>query len=293
MKFCAALYTMTDFSNDTIRFFEALQAIKDCGFDRVMLLSRQGQGPVLTRGHTPDGCLLNLVESDLDLVEGQLMRAGVAPRIVFAAGMTPAETAAADDDRTWLRSICRATEQLGCHHVGHSVGRAEQPGMDTDDKCEQIQCLASLVGDIAAEFPQLQFGADVHYQGTLESVEDCELYLQELTAQNAGILLNMGHLSTCAQPGWELAQKYPDRTPICAWKDHTDDPEGKRPFVSVQLGTGDTPLEKYVEAIKPQLSDRAHVIAVEGLPPDERAPALKKSREYLEDIWDRTQVNGV
>lgn len=290
MKFSAAIYSMTDFGNDKTRFFDALQGVKECGFDRVMLVTRQDQGPVLERGHMPDGCLVNLVESDLDLVEGQLMRAGVSPRIIFAAGIELVQPASMTDNRGWLRQVCRAAEQLGCHYLGHSCGGAPRPGMDTSEKSEQITALAELIEEVASQFPGLNFAADTHYHGILETITDCELYLDELSAQNAGVLVNAGHLSTCGEPGWELAEEYPERTPICAWKDHRDDPENERPFVSVQLGEGDTQLQKYVRVMKPQLSDRAHVIGIENIPSDRRRDVLRASREYLEDLWDKTQV---
>lgn len=290
MKFSAAIYSMTDFSNDKTRFFDALQAIKECGFDRVMLLTRRDRGPILTRGHLPDGCLVNLVESDVDIVEGQLMRAGIAPRVVFAAGIDVQQPPSMHDNRGWLRQICRAAEELGCHYIGHSVGRADRPGMDSSEKSNQIAALAGIIEDVASQFPAINFAADIHYQGVLETIADCELYLDELSTPNAGILVNTGHLTTCDQPGWELAEKYPERTPICAWKDHTEDPEGQRPFLSVQLGEGDTPLQEYVKVMKPQICDRAHVIGIESASPAQRRSVLQQSREYLEDLWDRTQV---
>ncbi len=286
MKFAAGIHSVTEFGNDTIRFSEALAIISDCGFERVMLVSVP-QGPTLSRGQTPNGAFLNLATSDLDLVAGQLRRAGLEIEVVHAAGVNASKPEAMDESIEWLRAICEAGVQLDCRYVGHSCGGAAASGMSTADKQDDIKRLAEIVDTVASEAPDMYFAVDVHCRGIVETVADCEYYLEQLASSNAGILLNTGHLTTCKQPGWELAQNYPDRTPIIGWKDHLPPSEEGRAFDSVELGTGDTPFEKYIEVIKLQTTDRAHCIAFEHVPNDQRKEALRASREYLEDLWDR------
>ncbi len=286
MKFAAGIHSVTDFGNDTIRFSDALAIIAECGFDRVVLVSVPG-GPALRRGETPNGAFLNLATSDLDLVAGQSRRAGLDVEAVHAAGVDAGKHEAMDQSIDWLQAIAEAAAQLGCRYVGHSCGAASASGMSTADKHDEISRLAEIVDEVAATMPELHFAVDVHCHGVVETVADCEYYLEQLSSTNAGILLNTGHMTTCNQPGWELAQNYPDRTPIIGWKDHVPPSKAGRAFDSIQLGTGDTPFEKYIEVIKPQTTDRAHCIAFEHVPDDQRKATLRASREYIEDLWDR------
>lgn len=283
MKLASAIYAVTEFGNDIVPFSQALRDIKECGFDSVMLLSHP-TWPVLKRGEEPKACLLNLTESDWDLVQAEIAEAGLQTATIFDASIAPQEPEdmAANIDR--LRATCAVAAALGCRYVGHSAPGAG-PETALAQKQAPFQRLAEVVDTVAHENPQTQFAVDVHYGGLIASVADCEYYLQQLAASNAGVLLNTGHMTTCRQRGWELAQKYPDRTPIISWKDHTAGP----PKTSVQLGTGDTPFEKYVEVIKPQSAERVHTIGVEleQVPLAQRKAALRESRQYLEEVWDR------
>jgi len=288
MKFAAGILAVTDFAEDVIRFSDALAVIKQCGFDQVMLLSGRDRGPVLRRGVTPDGAFVDLVASDLDVVAGQLQRAGLEPKVVFAAGIDTTTPEMAEVSAKWLLAMSKAAMRLGSRYVGHNCGRAETSGMDVARKQDDIKRLAEVVDEVAGAMPMIHYGVDIHYHGTIESVADCEYYLEQLSCKNAGLLMNMGHLTTCQQPGWELVRNYPDRTPIIAWKDHFAGTDRPRPAASFQLGTADAPFEKYAQVIKPQTTDRAHVISIEGLPEAERVDALRASRLYIEDLWDRT-----
>lgn len=285
MKFAATTLSVTEFGQDTLSFTDALAIIRGCGFDRVMLISRPG-GPILRRGETPNGVMIDLAESDLDIVAGQLQRAGLAAEIVFGAGVNLSTADDIRESRQWLLAMVRAARHLGCRHVGHPCPGARASGMAVADKADDIRRLADLIGSVSSEAPDLHFGVDVHYHAIIESVDDCEYYLEQLPSTNAGILVNTGHLTTAGQPGWELCERHPDRTPIIGWKDHLTGPDLPRPVHSVQLGTGHTPLEKYIRVIKPQVTDRAHCITIEHVPEDQRTSVLSASREYLEDLWD-------
>lgn len=283
MKFAAAIHATTDFGDDRIPFPDALAMVSECGFSDVMLLARRGAGSILRRGETPPGALINLLESDLGIVSGLLQRNGISPRIVFASGINPAEPESAD----WLRQMAEVARRLQCRFVGHNCTAAPAPGMSTSEKAEQITALAALIDSVASDMEDIQFAVDVHYHGLVEMIPDCDFYLEHLRSPNAGLLLNMGHMTTNRQPGWELAEDYPDRTPIIAWKDHFAGTDRERPAQSFQLGTAETPFEKYVEVIKPQVSDRAHVISVEGIEESKRREVLAASHRYMTDLWDR------
>jgi hypothetical protein len=248
-----------------------------------MLLSRRGSGGVMRRGETPQGALVDLIKSDIKLVEGHMQRHGISARIVFASGIDYNDPTTGD----WLREMAEVAKELNCRFVGHSCGGAGAPGMSAGEKAEQIKALAALIDGVATDMDDIYFGVDVHYHGIVESIDDCDIYLENLAAENAGLLLNMGHMTTNELPGWEVAINYPERTPIIAWKDHLAGTDRERPAQSFQLGTADTPFEKYVEAIKPQLTDRAHVISVEGIEEGKRKEVLAASHQYITDLWDR------
>jgi len=288
MKFAAAMLNVAGFGDKSVRFSDALQTISECGFEQVMLLSVRNSGPVLQRGVTPNGALVDLTKSDLDVVAGALERAKLQPKVVFAAGTDPTSSEMMDESVEFLRKVTAAAVELGCRHVGHSCGRAKAPGMSVAEKQDEIKRMAEIADEVASVTPAVRFAVDVHYHGVVESVADCEYYIEQLGSRNAGIGINTGHLTTCGQPGWEVAANFPDRTPIIGWKDHFAGTEGERPAASFQLGTAETPFEKYIEVIKPQTTDRAHVITFEDVPADEKKQALLASRLFMEDLWDRT-----
>jgi len=60
MKFAAAMLNVAGFGDKSVRFSDALQTISECGFEQVMLLSVRNSGPVLQRGVTPNGALVDL-----------------------------------------------------------------------------------------------------------------------------------------------------------------------------------------------------------------------------------------
>ncbi|MCX7597904.1 MAG: TIM barrel protein, partial [Armatimonadetes bacterium] len=171
-------------------------------------------------------------------------------------------------------------------YICHSAGVAAAPGLPVEVKKEGLDRLARVMDTVAGEAADVPVyvAADVHYHGIAESVADCEYLIARLECPNAGPLLNIGHLTTCRQPGWELAQRYPERIRIVGWKDHVlGQPD--MPVYSVELGTGDAPLGQYVAVLRPQQVERRHVIAFEHVPTAERKAALARSLRYMEQLW--------
>ncbi len=285
MRFAAGIISIAGFGEDNHRFDEVLSTIsEDCGFERVMLVSLPA-GPVIRRGVTPAGALLNMVASDHERIGGAVLRAGLEPKIIYAAGVNVENDVMARKSVEWLRGMAHVAVELDCHFLGHGCNRVAASGMSVVAKAEELRRLAEIVNEVAVEFPTVRFAVDAHYHAVVESIDDCDYYIEHLAVSNAGILVNTGHLTTCDQPGWELLEKYPERTPIIGWKDHVPGDE-EQVFRSIELGTGDTPLEKYVAAAKPQTVDRAHCITIEHAPVEERVAALRASREYMENLWE-------
>ncbi|MGD9497573.1 MAG: sugar phosphate isomerase/epimerase family protein [Armatimonadota bacterium] len=287
MNFAAIIHAMTADGQDTLPLPEALATLRACGFDAVMLMSVPGR-PALTAASIPDACLLDLARSDAGLVARICADAGISVAGVYGSGIDPASEDRFDQGIANLRAVCAVAGELGCRHVAHPGGRAPAPGLGPEAKLPLVRRLGRIVDAVASEFAQMCFAVDVHYHGTIESVADCERYLSELNCERAGVLLNTGHMTTCAQPGWELLERHPERVPVIGWKDHRPDPEGKRPFLSVQLGTGETPLGRYLEAACQDDRDRLHVINVENVPIEQKPQALRASLRHMRALCART-----
>lgn len=285
MKFTAGIISIAAFGENDHKFDEVLSTISgECGFERVMLVSVPA-GPVRRRGMTPIGALLNIVDSDHERIGGAVSRAGLEPKVIYAAGVNVESQRAARKSVEWLRGMAQVAVELDCHFLAHGCNRVVEPGMKLSAKENDLLRLTEIVNEVAVEFPTVRFAVDVHYHAVVESVADCEYYIEHLAVSNAGVMVNTGHLTTGGQAGWELLEKYPERTPIIGWKDHVPG-DGEQTYRSVELGTGNTPLEKYAAAAKPQTVDRAHCITVEHAPVEQRVAALRASREYMENLWD-------
>lgn len=287
MKFSAIVHAMTFEGRDSLSLPEACATLRDCGFEGVMLMSIPGR-PAVTAGDIPDACLLDLANSDLDAVKEIVTDAGLKIVGLYCSGIDPSSTESFQASVQALTDGARVARELGCRHLGHGGGRSPSPGLATEAKLPLVQRLARIVDAVADRYEELLFAIDAHYHGVIESVADCERYIDELDSGRGGILLNTGHMTTCGQAGWELIERHPDRVPVIGWKDHRPDPEGKRPFLSLQLGTADTQLGRYLEAARGQDTDRIHVINVESVGMDEKAEALRASLEYMRSLRDRS-----
>ena len=285
MRFSAIIHAMTFEGQDTLSLPQACATLRECGFDSVMLMSIPGRPP-LTAGNIPDACLLDLANSDLDEIRRIVAGEGLEIVGLYCSGVDPSARENANASIEGLRAGARVAAELGCRHLGHGGGRAPSPGLAAETKLGQISLLAEIVGTVAAEFGDLLFAVDAHYHGVVESVADCESYLEELEARNAGILLNTGHMTTCGEAGWEVIERHPEYASVIGWKDHRRDSEGQRPFLSVELGTGEADLVRYVEAVRDRPADRVHVINVESVGMAEKAAALSKSLQYMCSLRD-------
>jgi len=287
VKWYAGLHARSEFGNDTVPFVQALADIAEMGFAGVMLLWMDG-GPVLREGVEATGCFLDLAQCDLRLVRRALDDHGLEAGVVWTA-IDLADDPAASRSVERLRRLRDMALELGCRFICHSAGVAEAPGLPLEAKKEGLDRLARVMDAVAAESVggPVYVAADVHYHGIAESIADCEYLIARLARPNAGPLLNIGHLTTCRQPGWELAERHPDRIRIVGWKDHVlGRPD--MPVYSVELGAGDAPLEKYVAVLRPQQVERRHVIAFEHVPTSERKAALARSLRYMQRLWAQT-----
>jgi len=285
VKFSAIIHAMTFEGQDTLSLPEACATLRDCGFEGVMLMSIPGR-PTLKADDVPDACLLDLANSDLDAVRVIVDDAGLEIVGLYCSGIDPSSAEGFQASVQSLTDGARVARELGCHHLGHGGGRSPSPGLATDAKLPLVQRLAQIVDAVATEFEEMLFAVDAHYHGVIESVADCERYIGELETDRGGILLNTGHMTTCRQDGWTLIEQYPERVPVIGWKDHVPDPDARKPFLSIELGAGDTRLERYVQAARGQDVDRVHVINVESVGMQEKPEALRASLEHMRSLRD-------
>lgn len=287
MKWYAGLHARSEFGGDTVPFRQALADVAEMGFAGVMMLWMDG-GPVLKHGTEPGGCFLDLAQCDLGLIRRALDDHGLEAGVIWTA-IDLSDDAAADRAIERLRRLRDMALELGCQFICHSAGVAPAPGLPVVAKKEGLDRLARVMETAAAEAAHVPVyvAADVHYHGIAESVADCEYLISRLKCANAGPLLNVGHLTTCRQAGWELAQRYPERIRVVGWKDHVVG-RPDMPVYSVELGTGDAPLERYVSVLRPQQVERRHVIAFEHVPTAERKAALARSLQYMQRLWQTT-----
>ncbi|MGM0492593.1 MAG: sugar phosphate isomerase/epimerase family protein [Armatimonadota bacterium] len=285
MKFSAIIHAMTFEGEDSLSLPEACATLRECGFEGVMLMSIPGR-PALQADDIPDACLLDLANSDLDAVKRIVADAGLEIVGLYCSGIDPSSAEGFQASVQSLVDGARVASELGCSHLGHGGGRSPSPGLATEAKLPLVQRLAQIVDAVAIEFPDLRLAVDAHYHGVIESVADCEQYIDELDSERAGILLNTGHMTTCGEHGWELIEQQPERVPIIGWKDHMPAPDARKPFLSVELGTGDTGLDRYVEAARGQGVERVHIINVESVMMDKKAAALRASLEYMRSLWN-------
>lgn len=287
MRFTASIHAFTDFSNDVVPFHEALRRIRAAGYEDVMLLSLPGR-PSLQKGDRPDCSLLDHSGSDPEAVAEALREAGLRLGVLFGAWMDLSSEEAAQRSADTLSALADVAVALSCRFFGHSVGAVPEPGMPTQAKQEQILRLARVMDTLGERYrDKLYISADVHWHGIVETVADCEFLIAHLTTPNTGPLLNIGHMTTCGQAGWELLERHPERVRFIAWKDHSLAPDRPHPVTSVELGTADSPFERYIPVVKAQADiERVHSIAVETTPLEEKAEAMRRSLQYIMGLWD-------
>ncbi|NUQ01622.1 MAG: sugar phosphate isomerase/epimerase, partial [Armatimonadetes bacterium] len=158
-----------------------------------------------------------------------------------------------------------------------------------------LQRMAAVMSQaLATAPPGLKLAVDLHIGAVVETVADAERLFALTDDPRAGLTLNIGHLTTGEQPGWELIERHPERLHVIAWKDHLRQPPADWPHRvwSVEVGTGDSPFGRYLEALQRTPVVAEHLITFENVPLAEKAAALRRSREYLEGLWHEVTASG-
>ena len=269
-------------------FEKTLETIKVLGFDSILLLTARDTERVSVAG-TSSSPFPNVLDSDPGHVRKAVRNAGLEIGAVHFSGKIDIETDEGIEPTVEaLKAYAACTVALGCKCLTHPVPTCGRSGVPTAEKAVEIRRLAMCMNTVAEAFVEhgLQIGVDIHYRAWVEGLDDCRLLLDSMPCSNAGIILNIGHMTTAQSYGWLLVDEYPGRIPVVGFKDHSLAKDRSQPMLSIELGTGHSPFERYIKAFKRQPAERVYLINCEHVPDSERIAVLQRSREYLTRLWN-------
>ena len=268
-------------------FESGLAELRKTGFDSVCLISSPGNPPVSPDGTCPE-LFPDLSRSDPAHVHKALADSGLILEAVYVGGIDVADEAVARSAAQYLTEAGAMTLGLGCDRMIHGGGVCGRTRVPTADKETEIKRLADCMSAAAeAHAGQgLKIGVDVHYRAWVEGLDDCRLLLDRVTTPNAGLCLNIGHLTTVEAYGWLLVREYPDQIPCVGWKDHSLAPDRPRPMHSIELGKGHSPFVLYVREFQAHPAKRVHMINCEHVAEAERSAVLTRSLVYLRRLFE-------
>jgi sugar phosphate isomerase/epimerase len=268
-------------------FESGLAKLREIGFDSVCLIGRPGNPPVGPDGTCPE-LYPDLGRSDPAHVHKALQNSGLALDAVYVGGIDVKDDAAARNAAQHLTEAGAMTLALGCNCMIHGGGTCGRTRVPTADKETEIKRLAGCMSAAAEAYAgrRLKVGVDVHYRSWVEGLDDCRLLLDTVTTPNAGLCLNIGHLTTVEAYGWLLVQEYPNRMHYVGWKDHSLAPDRPRPMYSVELGKGHSPLALYVRELRAHPAKRVHMINCEDVLDADRPAVLARSLAYLRRLFE-------
>jgi len=272
-------------------FEKTLAVIKELGFDSILLLTKRGAATVSADGTCPDA-FPDVLASDPAHVRKAMENSGLKIGALHFNGQIEITS---DDgvERTTaaLREYADCAVSLGCRNLTMPVPGCGGSHVPTEKKTAEIKRLGACMNAVAEEYAGkgLTVSVDVHHSAWVEGVEDCRLLVDSMPAENAGILLNIGHMTTTQAYGWLLVDEYPRRIPVVGWKDHSLAKDRPRPMWSIELGTGHSPFELYIRAFKRHPAERVHLVNCENVADEERVAALGRSLQYIRRLWETVE----
>lgn len=285
LEFGSGIHAIAGFGEPGKPFRQCIRELASAGYAHFMLMGWEPNAGVGADGDAPQA-FINFFESDraalLKTVAGHGMRiSSIYPGFGLFNLRDPQETI---DKLLRYRDFAWS---IGVRQMIHPTGAAKQPTAPLDeDKRRDIRTVAQIMDAVASDAPGQVFrmAIDIHYNATLETIADCEYFMDCTSNPAAGFCLNMGHQTTSNQPGWELLERYPERIQVMAWKDHLVPGEPDKPVVSVELGKGHTPFKRYIEVWRRVPTQALQMITMEDVPHEERLEILNRSRIYLEKL---------
>lgn len=285
MKFGAVTHAV----GHDLPFEKTLAIIKELGFDRVLLLTSRN-GKTVSRDGTCDVPFPDLLASEPENVLKALGNAGLEVASVhFSGSIDVSSDEATEKTIEDMKQYAAYNLSLGCHYFTHPAPGCGRTHVPTEEKETEIRRLAHCMNSVADAFgdQNLKVGVDIHYMAVVEGLDDCRCLLDSMPNENAGILLNVGHMTTVQSYGWLLVDGYPNRIPVVGWKDHSLAKDRPKAMYSVEVGTAHSPFELYIRAFKRHPAERVHLVNCEHVEDPERVAALGRSLKYMRELWDR------
>jgi sugar phosphate isomerase/epimerase len=272
-------------------FERTLATIKQIGFDSILLLTSRNAEAVNSEG-TSKSPFPNLLDSDPEHLRKAICNAGLEIGALHFSGKIDIQS-----DRGIEPTIAALKEYavyalaLDCRYLTHPVPNCGRSKIPIPEKAAEIKRLATCMNAVAETFRDggLRIGVDIHHRAWVEGLDDCRLLLDSMPCENAGVLLNIGHMTSAEGYGWLLVDEYPNRIPVVGWKDHSLAKDRPRPMWSIELGAGHSPFELYIKAFKRNSTDRVHLINCENVPDEKRVVVLQRSHEYLMKLWNEVK----
>ena len=272
----------------SLSFEKTLATIGGLGFSSVLLLTSRDSEPVRPDGTCPKA-FPDVLQSDPEHVLKALKNAGLQiGALHFSGKIDPESDQGIDEMIPPLREYAQFALAMHCKFLTLPVPSCGRTLVPTEEKSDGIKRFGRLMNTVAEEFAGegLRLGCDIHHRAWVEGLEDCRLLLDSMPCENAGILMNIGHLTTAQAYGWLLVDEYPGRLPVVGWKDHSLKPDRPKPMWSIELGTGQSPFELYVKRFKAHPETRVHLVNCENVPDEERVATLERSLKYMQRLWD-------
>jgi len=290
MQFGTSVHALTDWSAEVKPFRQVLAEAAGLGFAQIMLMNLPGQA-ALTADNDPQGAMIDLEQSDISLVRDAVADAELQVCCVYQGLMNVGSEAEAAATAEGLMRLADLALGLQTDILLPNAGVAPEAKLPLVQKAELLDRLSRMVAEVLRRIPShLKIAPDIHYGGVIETVADCLCYFDQIPDPRAGITLNIGHMTTLGEEGWRLLERHPERVHIVAWKDHLlqPPPEATHPIYSVELGTGDSPFERYARLLPPDGGPHKHLITFEHVPLAEKQAALGRSLQYLRKLWGET-----
>jgi sugar phosphate isomerase/epimerase len=272
----------------SLSFEETLGTIGKLGFSSVLLLTSRDSEPVRPDGTCPKA-FPDVLQSDPEHVLKALKNAGLKIAALHFSGKIDAESDPGIDEMIPpLREYAQFALAMNCKFLTLPVPSCGRLHVPTEEKAEEIKRFGRLMNTVAEAFVDqgLRMGCDIHQTAWVEGLDDCRLLLDSMPCENAGILMNIGHLTTAQAYGWLLVDEYPGRIPVVGWKDHSLAKGRPRPMWSIELGTGHSPFELYISRFKKHPETRVHLVNCENVLDEERVATLERSLKYMQTLWD-------
>ena len=149
----------------------------------------------------------NVLDSDLEHVQKAVRNAGLELAALHFSGKIDIESdEGIEPTVVALKDYASYALALGCKYLTHPVPTCGCSRVPTAEKAIEIRRLATCMNRVAEAFMErgLQIGADIHYRAWVEGLDDCRLLFDSMPCPNAGIILNIGHMTTAQSYGWLL-----------------------------------------------------------------------------------------